>query len=164
MNNTDISNRYLAIHPTTNGLGYVVLEEDTSLIKWGAYSARRDKNQNCLLMLATLINRYDPTIVVLEARDSHDRKRTERIRQFISQAKSYVRRNGIVVRSVQRRQVQKFFERQGATTKYEIALCIVEWFPELSSYLPSKRKTWESEYPHMGMFEALAIGLTVFDL
>ncbi|HEY6803879.1 MAG TPA: hypothetical protein VI306_09900 [Pyrinomonadaceae bacterium] len=164
MNHPDKQARCIAIHPTAHGLGYAVLEEDATLVDWGAYRARGDKNQKCLLFLATLVSRYDPTVVFLESRGPRDRKRVDRIAGFVRSATALIRRSGVPAAPIRRGDVLKFFARHGATTKRAIALKIVEWFPELSAELPPRRKAWKSEHPRMGMFEALAIALTYFDL
>jgi hypothetical protein len=159
MNSTANNVRYLAIHPTTDGLGYAVFE-GAFLLDWGVYRAQGDKNQRCLLFIGVLIRRYEPQEVLFESRGPRDRRRSERIHHLIRAAMSYIRRNGIVPKRVPRRRVQTFFAAQGAATKQEVATRITELFPELSEYLPPKRKPWMPEHPRMGMFEAVALALT----
>jgi hypothetical protein len=162
MKSTSNNIRYLAIHPTTYGLGYALFEGAFRLLDWGTYRAKRDKNQNCFLFLGVLIRRYEPHVVLFEDRGPRERQRSERIRHFIRAATIYFRRYGITAKRVSRRRMQTFFEGQGATTKQEIAIRITELFPELSQDLPPKRKAWMPEHPRMGTFEALAIALTYF--
>jgi Holliday junction resolvasome RuvABC endonuclease subunit len=163
VNPIQINTRYLALHPTTYGFGFAVFEGDLRLIDWGAYQARGDKNQRCLKFIDKLIRRYQPRVVLIESRDRRDRRRSERILRFLSSARIYLRRTGLELKCIPHIQMRRFFEGQGATTKQEIAMWIVELFPELSHYLPPKRKAWTPEHPHMGTFDAIALALTYFN-
>ena len=46
--------------------------------------------------------------------------------------------------------------------KHQIATAVAAHYPELSLYLPAKRKPWQSEKYGMSVFEAAALGLTYF--
>jgi len=155
--------RYLAVHPTTYGLGFAVFEEPLHLIDWGVYRAGGDKNQKCLRWLDSLIKRYEPRVVILEERGPQDRQRSDRIRRLLRSAAIEIRRRGKVLKRVPRTQVRSLFEGQGVKTKEGIANIIVKLFPELTHQLPPTRKSWMPEHPRMGMFEAIAIALTYLD-
>lgn len=159
MNSTENNFRYLGIHPTTYGFGYAVFEGHR-LLDWGVYRVSGDKNERSLLYLGVLIRRYEPHVVLLEDRGPQERQRSERIRHFIRAARTTIRRNGIVPMRVPRRLVQWFFEGHDATTKQEIASRIAEWFPDLSRFVPPKRKAWMPEHPRVGMFTAIALAVT----
>jgi len=47
-------------------------------------------------------------------------------------------------------------------TKHEIASAIGELFVELVWKLPTKRKPWQSEDHNMVIFDAAALGVTLF--
>jgi len=162
MNSLENNARYLAVHPTTYGLGFVVFEGPLRLIDWGVYRATGNKNQKCLGFLERLIKRYQPRVVLFEERGPRDRQRSERIRRLVRSVTNEIRKRGVVLRRIPRRQVKRFFERHGAKTKQQIATSIVELSPELSPHLPPKRKAWMPEHPRMGMFDAIALGLTYF--
>jgi hypothetical protein len=163
MNPIENNTRYLAVHPTTFGLGFAVFEGPLRLIDWGTYRAQSgDKNRTCLRRLDALVKRYEPRVVLFEERGPRDRQRSKRIRHFILDATIYVRNRRILLKRIPRRRIRELFEAQGAQTKQGIAECIVDWFPELSEDLPPRRKAWMPEQPRMGMFEALALALTYF--
>lgn len=155
--------RYLAVHPTTYGLGFAVLERDLRLIDWGAYRARADKNQTSLRFLERLTRRFQPCAVLIETRERRERQRSVRIQHFIDSVRTSARQQGIVLKGISHRKVRRFFEAQGAMTKQEIALCIAELLPELLHYLPPRRKAWMPEHGHMGTFDAIALALTHFN-
>jgi hypothetical protein len=46
--------------------------------------------------------------------------------------------------------------------KHQIATAIAAHYPELSLYLPAKRKPWQSEKYGMSVFEAAALGIMYF--
>lgn len=162
MNAIENNTRYLAVHPTTYGLGFAVFEGPLRLIDWGVYQATGDKNQKCLRFLDRLVKRYEPRVVLFEDRTPRERQRSERIRLLLRSATMQIRRRGTVVERMPRRRVRSFFESHGAKTQQEIATRIVELLPGLSHYLPPVRKTWMPEHPRMGMFEAIALALTYF--
>ena len=163
MNSREENLRYLAVHPTTYGLGYAVFEGNLRLLDWGTYRARGDKNQKCLLFLGVLIKRYEPRVVLLESRGPQDRERSKRIRHFVLNATIHIRKERLLLKRVPRQHVRELFKGQGAQTKQGIATRTTELFPELLQDLPPKRKAWMPEHPRMGMFEALAIALAYFD-
>jgi len=163
MNARKNNDRYLAIHPTTYGLGFAVVEEPLLLIDWGTYRASGDKNGECLRYLDRLINRYGPRVVLIEDRDPRERQRSERIRRLVRSAMIEIRRRGIALQRVPRKRVRTLFEGSGAKTKQGIAICIAKLFPELTHDVPPVRKAWMPEHPRMGMFEALALALAYLE-
>ena len=58
-----------------------------------------------------------------------------------------------------RAQVAQHFEASGGT-KYEIAVAITRWLPELEGYLPPRRKLWFPEDERMNVFDAVSFALT----
>ena len=63
-----------------------------------------------------------------------------------------------------REHIQNVFEQFGKTTKYGIAVAIVEWFPKLKPQLPRPWKLGHSEQHHQGMFDAISLGITHYYL
>jgi hypothetical protein len=154
--------RYLAVHPTSYGLGFAVFEGPLRLIDWGVHRATGNKNEKCLQFLDELITRYKPRVVLLEDRDRQERQRSERIRRLVRSATFAIRRKGIVLQRISHRRVRTLFESHGAKTKLQIATSIVELLPELAPHVPPIRKPWMPEDPRMGMFHAIALAFTYF--
>ena len=148
--------RVLAIDPSSVGFGFVVLEEPTRLVDWGVAEVWAPTPRAFLARVEALIDRYGPTLIVLEAvEETRKRKRTV---ARIAAASRYAASRRIAVMSVSRSQVRAAFGKK--PTKHEIAVAIAEIFPELSTRLPRKRKLWTSEDERMNIFDALSFALT----
>ena len=150
----------LAIDPTVRGFGYMVFDGIKELTEWGKAEIRIQKNRRCLARIKKLINFHEPDVIVIEdPQNSYRRKRTLELIKSIEQI---ARAGGIKVRKYSRNQVQDVFVQFGASTKYEIAKKIAQWYPELEFRLPTKRKPWQAEDERYGIFDATALGLTYF--
>jgi hypothetical protein len=71
---------------------------------------------------------------------------------------------GVPVRVVGRGDIRKAFREHRAKTKYEIAGTIAAMFPELVWRLPPKREIYESEASSMTIFDAVAVGVTYYQM
>jgi RNase H-fold protein (predicted Holliday junction resolvase) len=58
--------RVLAIDPSTRGFGFAVLEGPNRLIDWGVKETKIDKNRMTLKLVADLIERCQPSVIVVE--------------------------------------------------------------------------------------------------
>ena len=56
------------------------------------------------------------------------------------------------------------FGQFGCITKYEITKILVDWYPQLKSREPQKRKVYEAEHYQTGIFDAFALMLTHYYL
>lgn len=154
--------RVLAIDPSSRGLGFAVLEGPERLLDWGVKQAKGDKNAQCLIQIAALIGRYQPEVIVIEDYTSKDCRRCLRVRELIRDIIVLAVKMNIKSCRISRRQVQKAFSQSGVSNKHQIATVIAEILPELALRLPPFRKPWMSEDARMGIFDAVAFGLTFF--
>lgn len=151
--------RVLAIDPSTRGFGFAVLEGADRLVDWGTRSAREDKNRQCLKKIGELIDCYQPDVLVVENCAAGSR-RCERVRRLMDAICVLAGRRKVGTRRFSRQKVQAAFADSSAVTKHEIAAAIAKRFPELAPHLPPYRKAWMSEDQRMGVFGAVAIGLS----
>jgi Holliday junction resolvasome RuvABC endonuclease subunit len=68
----------------------------------------------------------------------------------------------LTVRMYSRAKVKQAFSKSDTSNKQEIALNIVNRFPELAPRLPRFRKPWTSEDYRISIFDAVALALTFF--
>jgi hypothetical protein len=66
------------------------------------------------------------------------------------------------VKRVSKSAVKHAFAECPNQTKYEIAVAIGKRFPELAPRVPPFRKPWMSEDYRMSIFDAVALGLAIF--
>jgi Holliday junction resolvasome RuvABC endonuclease subunit len=152
--------RVLAIDPSTRGFGFAVLEGPNQLIDWGVKETKKNKNARSLKLIAGLIDRYQPSVVVVEDYTEKGSRRCRRIQELINDISKLAAKRKIRVRSFSRVKVKQAFSQSGAPNKYDIAVAITKRFAELAPRLPRFRKPWMSEDYRMSIFDAVALGLT----
>lgn len=153
--------RVLAIDPTTRGFGFVVFEGIDHLLDWGVVHVKRqDKHEQCLARVAVLMDRYEPSVVVVEDPSPGASRRIARVRHLITAVIELATRRRARTCCLTRRAIRKHFLEVGVDTKGPIAGAIATRFPELTPHLPPKRKMWMSEDDRMAIFDAASLALT----
>lgn len=158
---TEFQARVLAIDPTSRGFGYVVMEGPGELVDWGLKEARESKNAHCLRQIRGLVERYAPTVILIEDYREPGARRQARVRALLERVAVGPWRGALVVR-LTRPLVKQAFAKSGAATRDEIASAVARNFPELASRLPGARRTWMSPNPGLAVFNAAALALTYF--
>lgn len=158
--------RILGIDPMYRGFGFAVIEDSSRLLDWGVICCRqkqrrkRNRWTNCLLRFEALLERYQPTaIVVPDWRDKCWRHSLE-AKLFIRDVAHIVKKRRIALRTYSQDDVRKAFAPQGARTKDDIAKAIGDQFPELLP-LPRPRQSFLAESYRMAIFDAVGLGLTL---
>src|ERR1041385_2410726 len=155
--------RVLAIDPTTNGFGFVVMEEPGSLLDWGVRIAGKDdKNSRCLKLVLGLIDTYRPYVLAAEELRKGRSRRSQRVQELIELVANIASERNVKVRRFSKNQIKRTFTDSSHTNKEQIAAKVAEWLPELGPRLPPHRFPWMSEQYQMSVFDAAAIALTCF--
>jgi Holliday junction resolvasome RuvABC endonuclease subunit len=154
--------RVLAIDPSTRGFGFAVLEGPERLVDWGVKETKKNKNAKSLKLIEDLIDRYLPSVIVVEDYAGKGSRRCHRVGELINEISKLALERKVKARSFTRLKVKQAFSEFGASTKHEIAVAIAARFPELEPRLPRFRKPWMSEDYRMSIFDAVAFGLAFF--
>jgi hypothetical protein len=153
--------RILALAPSSEGFGFVVLEGLETLVDWGVKSVSGDKNVRSLAKAEQLIIHYRPNLLVLPAVTTKGSRRAARIRTLCGALVTLATRHELKVGQLSREQVIRAFFADGRGTKHALAELLAKRFPaELGDRLPPKRRPWESEDYRMDIFEAVALVVT----
>lgn len=152
--------RILSVSPSATGFGFAVIDEFGVLVDWGAILIRGDKNKESLSRVTKLLASHRPQIVALGDVSDKTSKRGTRTRKCIQQIARFVSKQQIKVTFVSNEIVVQRFCGEKKATKYEIAKMILEQLPELTGWLPAKRRPWENAKPKMDIFDAAAMGLS----
>jgi Holliday junction resolvasome RuvABC endonuclease subunit len=152
--------RALAIDPSTRGFGFAVLEGPERLVDWGVKETKVNKNVKSLKLIDDLIERYQPSVLIVEDYRGKGSRRCRRIQELINDISKLGSKKKIRVKSFSRVKVKQAFFESGAETKEDIALDIAKRFPELAPRLPRFRKPWMSEDYRMSIFDATALALS----
>ncbi|MCU7933932.1 MAG: hypothetical protein KZQ99_03510 [Candidatus Thiodiazotropha sp. (ex Dulcina madagascariensis)] len=152
----------LSIYTTPRGFSFTVFKGATYPVDWGVKEARNKNYIESVKQVDGLINYYEPEVLVIE--DIAESRRGDRARKFITKVANLGKIQGISVVRYSRPQVRDVFEQFGATTKYQIAIAIGTWLPQIAPHRPAFRKPWMSEDNRMAIFDATALALTYFYL
>src|ERR1700733_1678774 len=81
--------RILGLDPSTKGFGFAVLEARGRLVDWGVAQLYSKKDEEFLVRVEALVDKYRPAIIGLE--DCTSTRRGERARRRIALAMDYAR-------------------------------------------------------------------------
>ena len=153
----------LAFDANAIGLGYAVLEGPNRLLDWGMTRIRMRYSQRCIERVRSLIERYEPELIVVE--DVHNGfVKGQKARDLIKSAVKIAKQTRVPVREISAHHVFDVFSSSAAFNKDQIAMVIGSRFPGLSYRLPNPRKyQGEGEqYWKMSIFDAVALVITFF--
>jgi hypothetical protein len=145
--------RVLSIDPCPRGFGFAVFEGSYTLLDWGVARVWGDSDDGFLARIETMIDRYQPALILIEGENARRRTRAKLRLSLVDQLASS---RGIALRRVSGWAVRETFN-SGKTTKYDIAVALIEVLPELELHLPCERKPWTSEDERMHIFDAVAL-------
>jgi hypothetical protein len=155
-----LNRRVMALDVRRRTFAFAVFEGPNNLLDFGARSFRTGANKVRVSpreKLAALFDDFDPSAVVIRAREADARNWKSTIGQALRR-ESIERR--VPIRFVTRPTIIKAFS--GNDRKYAIAVTLAERFPALGAKLPPKRKCWQSEDYRMSIFDAAALGVSYF--
>lgn len=157
------SDLVLSLYPNSRGFGYVLFEGPLSPFDWGVKELRGPaKNRRILRFLEALIDRYRPSVLVIEDCTDEAYQRIGRIIDLYESCDALAKRKSIQVVRIPMSDVREYFRYWNALTKYQIALRIAKIIPAFSYQIPAERKPWGSESASQGLYDAAAVGLAFF--
>jgi hypothetical protein len=153
----------LSVFLSAKGYAFTVFKGPVAAIDWGTKEVvGRGKNDRCFEGVVRLIDRYRPDALVIEEWWARRAVRVERICRLYRRIDHHARKHSVPVHRYRRREVIACFERLGARTKHERAVCVADHIPAFTYRVPPKRKLWKSDHPRMAVFEAAALNMTHF--
>ena len=134
----------------TRGIAYLIVE-DNELLDWSIKRFRKDKTRyNILDYLMQIIVLGDISTVLIN--HQNDREHTEATR-FDKELRYHLNERSISVQTVHKSILQSAF---GKASRYEIAEKLSSQVPQITHFLPKKKRIWESEDANMLLFDAAA--------
>src|SRR5436309_7902342 len=111
--------RMLAIDPSTRGFGFAVLEGPNRLIDWGVKETKKNKNARTLKLIEDLLDRYQPSVFVVEDYRGKGSRRCQRVGELINDISKLAAKREIRVRCFSRAKVKQAFFEADASNKQE---------------------------------------------
>jgi len=152
----------LAVHPTSKGFGWVLFESPLAPVVWGIVSARAGRNAHLMMRFERLLDRYEPSVLVLEEFEREISRRRERIRNLCRAMLHLASTRGVESPIYSRAAVNTCFRSIGAMTRHEIALAVAQHIEVFRRRLPPKPSIWTGEDARQSLFDAAALALTHF--
>ena len=153
----------LGVSPNDRGFGYVVLQGPNRLVDWRVRRTPFPKNRRTIEAIGALIDLYLPTYLVFDAPDDGLARRALRTNLLLRAIGRCAADRGVIPVPVPLAAVTEAFAPMEANTRHEIAALLTMQFPELSPYLPPRRRLWMSESRAMSVFNATALVLAFYE-
>ena len=152
----------LAVHPTSKGFGWVLFEGPHSPVVWGIASAKRNRNATSMRRFESLLNQYQPAVVVLEEFAQNKSRRGDRIQELSQTMSGFARNRDIAVAVYSREAVGRLVAGDKAAKRHAIAEAVCQQFGIFRLRMPKKRDLWQSEDSRQCLFDAVALAMTHF--
>ena len=153
----------VAVYLNTRGFAFVVFESSLSPVDWGIKETRGpQKNSRCITQIERIVDRYRPSILILQDMSLEGTRRTQRISDLNEDIVELAAIREIPICAYSRTDVLNAFSEFGAKNKRDLALVIAQHIPAFERYVPPPRKPWMSEDARMSLFDAAALALTFF--
>lgn len=148
------------IDPHVRGIGFAVFEGPKEIIDWGTTNTRFGKNRSARRRVSQLIKARQPNVLVVE--DLTNARHGRCAKKRMQEIEALAVRNELECVKFSAEDIRLVFSHFGATTKYEIAVKLATFMPELKGHLPSKRRIWEAEDPRYSIFDAAAFAFSYY--
>lgn len=153
----------LGVSPFKKGFGFAVIEPRGLLVSWGVVRLYTKRDDEVLQRLQSLVDKHRSQVVCLEDLDEQPH-RAGRARRTFDLMTAAARSWRI---STSRISLRSLCEQSGTSQrsrKREIALRLVEAYPELGDSLPPPRRPWQSQDERMSLFVAGAVAVAYLPL
>jgi Holliday junction resolvasome RuvABC endonuclease subunit len=164
MNHSSASGLALAIHPTSRGFGWVLFEGPLRPVDFGIVSAKVNRSAQCMTRFEEILDRYQPTALILEKYGAKDSKRSERIRILAQSMRGFAGNRDMDTLVYSRAEVASAVTGRPKASRHAVALAAAEQLPTLDHRLPNARMLWQSEDNRQCLFDAAALGITHYKL
>lgn len=152
----------LVLYPNTFGVGFVICEGPKEILDFGIKKVRPISHHKYMKKVKWLLDYCKPDIVLLL--DYKARKISKRQKRIIDAIVQLSHAQNLNLKTYSKSQIKQTFLSFKAKTKYDIAMVVLNWYPELKDKAPHKRLPWMAEHYQMGVFDAFALMLTHYYL
>ena len=157
MNNRKVT---LTLYPNAFGLSYVISKSPNDIINFGKKVVLIKQAKDFLDKIAGIMDDYEPELLILRDYDHPKSQLSKKYKDIWQAIEQQAKIKGFTLFKYSRDQIKEVFSSFDAKTKFEISERIIEWYPQLKSRSPRRRKPWMNEDNQMGIFDAFSLMLT----
>lgn len=150
----------LTLYPNTYGLSFLISDGPKDIIDYGIKQVKKKEAKYFLEQFKRIMDFYEPGLVILRDYDHTESQISVKYRTIWNGIEEMVNERKMKLLKYSRKQIREVFEIFHAKTKYEISRVIANWYPQLKSKFPRKRKPWQSEDYYMSIFDSFSLMLT----
>ena len=156
------SQAIMAIYPNGRGFGFALMASPKDPIDARTLEVAGTSHKKYLKRIRDLLTYYKPTVLIVE--DPETSQKSKRITKLIISIANLSKELDLPIKKYSREQIKEVFASFNVSTRFEIASCIHDWFPNMGLRLPRVKKIWESEDFTMAAYDALSLALTHYYL
>ena len=159
--------RVLSIDLRPQRFSYALFDGPKRLLDWGACFYPPGGDRGAVVAgrkIASLLKVFFPSVIVVKQVLHKTTRNSPGVQPILTAIRREASVRSIPVHLLARTNVREAFRVFRAKTKYEIASILTGIFPELLWRLPPKRKFYEGEHSVMSIFDAVALGVTYYQL
>ena len=152
----------MVIYPNALGFAYAIMKDALSVEVTQIVHEKKKpiENERLIEKLRRKIAFYEPDKIVIPNYKGWDR--SKRVDAFIKLVIEFASKRGIPFFTYTRDSIRFTFNQFNAHTKHEIAQVIARNIPYMKTKLYTRRRCYDPEPYHAGMFDAVSLGVTHF--
>ena len=155
------SDLILAVYPTSRGFSWILFEGPHKPVAWHNVHARPGRERHLLLRFRRILDRYEPSVLVLQSFDEAGSRRGPRIRRFCEAMMREASARGMDTPVFSREAIRMAFAEYGAASRSAIARVIASRIDDISHRLPEWKFGYSEDGRH-SLFNAAALAFTYF--
>jgi len=154
--------RILAVVIRSCRFGYAAFEVTGRLLDYGitGFHSRAEARRR----VQGLLKRFHPAILSINAGGTRGPRRKWRMSSVMRMVRRESQRASVRVAVMSARDLRAFFHQHEKTNKYDVALLITSWLPEVAWKFPPRPKFYDPEPWILASFDAIILGEAYLNL
>lgn len=154
--------RVLAVDLRADRIGYAAFDSPERLLDYG--TSRFDSGEIGRARAEFLLRALAPSVIVLRRLRTRSTRKHPRGTANRRVVEAVAKQLNVPLAFVAERAIKALFTEFNCRNKFQVAVILGTWFPELGRYVPRARKCYEPEPWTMAYFDAIGLGVAYFML
>lgn len=154
----------LIIYPCTTRIAYVLCQDANNILDFGIKPIRPITSAMYLQKLKWILDYAEPNVIIFRGASEENDKISKKIKIAMQIIIQEIEKRNLATFYYSRREIKEVFQLFDSKNKYEIAIKLCEWYPQLTAKKPVLRKAFMNEDHNMAIFDAFALMVVHFYL